>query len=238
MTLEQFNLNWRTYSDHLKEMMQNLMETNISTDVTIVCEDKTQLKSHKFVLNACSPVIQSIIEDLPENENSVVYLRGVFAPEMKSILQFMYLGQATLYQDRIKEFLNVAKCLEIKEISKDVEMGTEENESKPNLGPKNTMEEINNKESKLSSYQNESGQYLCDKCDKEFSYKRNLNHHYKSVHEGFRYPCNKCDKTFTSSRDATRHIQAVHDGLKHKCDRCDAVFSYFEKLQHHKKNKH
>ena len=40
---------------------------------------------------------------------------------MESILEFMYLGVATFYQERMNEFLNVAKNLEIKEISKDVE---------------------------------------------------------------------------------------------------------------------
>merc|ERR1712189_130856 len=40
---------------------------------------------------------------------------------MKSILQFMDLGQATFYQDRMNEFLEVAKTLEIKEIGKDVD---------------------------------------------------------------------------------------------------------------------
>ena len=35
------------------------------------------------------------------------------------ILQFMYLGEATFYQDRINEFLNVARSLDIKEISKE-----------------------------------------------------------------------------------------------------------------------
>ena len=35
MTQEQLNLNWDTYSDHLKEIMQTLMETNRSADVTL-----------------------------------------------------------------------------------------------------------------------------------------------------------------------------------------------------------
>merc|ERR1712126_529446 len=122
MAQEQYDLYWHTYSDHLKDMMQNLMHSNQSTDVTLVCEDKTRFKAHKFVLNACSPVFQSILNDLPQNEGSVIYLRGVLAPEIKSILQFMYLGQATFYQDRMNEFLNVAKRLEIKEISKDVDI--------------------------------------------------------------------------------------------------------------------
>ena len=87
--MEQFNLNWHTYNDHLKEMMQNLMLSQESSDVTLVCEDKTKFKAHQFVLNACSPVFYSIINNLPQKD-AVIYLRGVFGQEMKSILQFMY----------------------------------------------------------------------------------------------------------------------------------------------------
>ena len=54
--MEKLNLNWHTFNDHLKDMMQNLMLSNESTDVILVCEDKTKFKAHKFVLNACSSV--------------------------------------------------------------------------------------------------------------------------------------------------------------------------------------
>ena len=95
--MEQFNLNWHTYNDHLKEMMQNLMESNDSTDVILVCEDKTKFKAHKFVLNACSPVFKTIIDDLQQLESSVIYLRGVLAQEIKPILDRLHY----MYQDRI-----------------------------------------------------------------------------------------------------------------------------------------
>ena len=90
MTQEQFNLNWHTYSDHLKEMMQNLLKSADNADVTLVCEDKTKFKAHKFVLSSCSTFFQSIIMDMAQKEDSVIYLRGVQGQEMKSILQFMY----------------------------------------------------------------------------------------------------------------------------------------------------
>ena len=37
--------------------------------------------------------------------------------EMKSILEFIYLGQSTFYEDRLEDFLKVARELDIKEIS-------------------------------------------------------------------------------------------------------------------------
>ena len=81
INMEQFDLNWHTYNDHLKEMMQNLMQSHESYDVTLVCEDKTKFKAHQFVLNACSPVFQSIINELPQKD-PVIFLRGVLAPEI------------------------------------------------------------------------------------------------------------------------------------------------------------
>ena len=95
------------------------MNSNKSSDVTLACDDRTKFKAHKFALSACSPVFQLIIDDLPNKEDSFIYLRGVKSHEMQSILQYIYLGQATLSQDRMIEFLNVAKNLEIKDICKD-----------------------------------------------------------------------------------------------------------------------
>ena len=221
MTQEQLNLNWDTYSDHLKEIMQTLMETNRSADVTLVCEDKAKFKAHKFVLTACSPVFQSIIDDLPWKEESVIYLKGVPALEMQSILQFMYLGQTSFFQDRVTEFLNVARSLEIKEIGKvDFDEGVNvKNEnvkyfqscsgSEENLS--NFTEKSKKTETSITSYRNESGLYQCDKCEKQFSVRRNMYRHIRSTHEGINYPCNICNQLFTSKFNVDRHIKTYHE---------------------------
>ena len=93
MSQEKYNLNWHTYSDHLREMLHEMMKSNELTDVTLVCDDKRQFKAHKIVLSASSSVFKSIVHDLPQN-NSVIYLRGIQHQEMESILEFMHLGVA------------------------------------------------------------------------------------------------------------------------------------------------
>ena len=113
---ESYTLNWYTFSEHLQSMFRNLYEDGKYSDVTLVCDDQTQFKAHKIVLSACSSVFKSIINDLSHN-TSVIYLRGIQHQEMESILEFMYLGVATFHRERTNEFLNVAKNLEIKEIS-------------------------------------------------------------------------------------------------------------------------
>ena len=76
MNQEKYNLNWHTYSDHLREMLHEMMKSDKLTDVTLVCDDKRQFKAHKVVLSACSPVFKNIIDDLP-NKSSVIYLISV-----------------------------------------------------------------------------------------------------------------------------------------------------------------
>merc|ERR1712189_165497 len=113
-------LTWHTYTDHLREMLHDMMTSNELTDVTLVSEDKKHFKAHKVVLSASSKVFKSIISD-NYSTNPVIYLRGILSYEIESILQFIYLGKATFYRERMNEFLQVGKSLEIKEISRDIE---------------------------------------------------------------------------------------------------------------------
>ena len=76
MHKEKYNINWHTYSDHLKEMLHEMMKSNELEVVTLVCDDKKQFKAHKIVLSACSSVFRRIIKDLPKNV-SVINLRGI-----------------------------------------------------------------------------------------------------------------------------------------------------------------
>merc|ERR1712029_519328 len=141
MSQEKFDLTWQTYTDHLREMLNDMMTSNELTDVTLISEDRKKFKAHKVVLSACSSVFKSIISD-NFLSSPIIYLRGIQSFEIESILQFIYLGEATFYQERMNEFINVARSLEIKEISKDIEI------------PKN--EQPNNYESQENDYDDES----------------------------------------------------------------------------------
>ena len=117
MYQEKFNLTWDTYPDHLRNMLLEMMNSSYLTDVTLVCDDKKQFKAHKIVLSACSTTFRNIIDGLHQ-DNPVIYLRGIQHEEMRAVLDFIYLGSTTLCQERLKEFLDVSKSLEINEVSK------------------------------------------------------------------------------------------------------------------------
>ena len=105
---EKYSLTWHTYSDHLKNMMKELMMNEDFSDVTLVTEDKKQIKANINILSACSPVFKDILKK-EKNSNQIIYLRGIQYSEIKSIMQFIYLGEATFYKERMVEFLAVAK---------------------------------------------------------------------------------------------------------------------------------
>ena len=111
---EKYTLTWDAYSDHLRDMMKEMMNDDFA-DVTLVTEDKKHIRAHKNILSTCSPVFKDIVK-LDNSPKQIIYLRGINFSELESIMQFMYLGEATLYEERMKEFLSVAKSLEIKEL--------------------------------------------------------------------------------------------------------------------------
>ena len=90
------------------------MKSHKLADVTLVYNDKTKFKVHKFVLSACSPVFQSIIDDLPNKGDSFIYLRGVEHDALRAILDFIYLGQAKVDADKVNDFMKLASDLQIK----------------------------------------------------------------------------------------------------------------------------
>ena len=56
---EKYSVKWHAYSDHLKSMMKELMMNEDFSDVTLVTEDKKQIKANINILSACSPVFKA-----------------------------------------------------------------------------------------------------------------------------------------------------------------------------------
>ena len=118
---EKLNLGWENFSEHQLLFLKYLYQEGQYSDVTLVSDDQYQFKAHKIVLSASSPVFKKIIDTNP-SQHPLIYLRGIQSYEMESILQFMYLGEGKFYYERMAEFIKVAKDLEVKEISKGVEI--------------------------------------------------------------------------------------------------------------------
>ena len=250
MHQEKYSLTWQTYSDHLRSMMKELMMNEDFADVTLVTEDKKQIKANINILSACSPVFKDTLKK-EKNSNQIMYLRGIQFPEMESIMQFIYLGEATFYEERMDEFLSVAKLLEIKELcNAGREMNDEpDNEPEPSV-PVTPTERVEEKtvssdqiiehapKERTSEVLGTANTNECEQCHKSFYDGRTLRKHQRSVHEGVKYACDQCDHQATQQGGLKRHIQNKHEGVRYACDQCDQQFTLQNNLRQHIKNKH
>ena len=241
---EKYSLTWQAYSDHLKAMMKELMMNEDFSDVTLVTEDKKQIKANRNILHACSPVFRDILKK-ENNSNTVMYLRGIQFSEMESIMQFIYLGEATFYEERMDEFLAVAKSLEIKDLCNT--RTNDEPEPKPSPGYPETTTGLVKEQTIISNQIKKQAQqdgfatknkYDCGQCHKTYSSLGALHNHKQSVHQGVKYSCNQCEYQASQTSDVKKHIQAKHEGVKYQCDQCNYQSAYQSELTKHTRAKH
>lgn len=224
MNYEKFNLKWHSHADHFQEIIGSLYSNVEYSDVTLVCDGQVKFKAHKFVLKACSPVFKSILEEANETEKPIVYLRGVNQAELGTVLEFIYLGQAALYQERMNEFLKLGRDLQIKQL-KEVQDQDDQNEKENEIANEKlviaSFNDISYNNSEIEAVSTEdlvdkvssiisSYDTTCPQCGKVFTQRASMMQHVREIHEGKKFPCNMCSYQATRSSNLTQHKLRVH----------------------------
>ena len=219
-------------------------------DVTLVTEDKKQIKANATILSACSPVFKDVFKK-DNRSSTIMYLRGIQYSEMEPIMQFIYLGEATFYEERMDEFLAVAQSLEVKELCNAKPEKNDEQDDEPRPSdPKILTNEVE-EETTVSDQREEpalqerrrgvvnvSSIFECEQCHKTYNSRGALYNHKKSVHEGVKYACLQCDYQATEKSYLIIHIQSKHEGIKYACGQCDHQASQKGDLTKHIQAKH
>ena len=143
----------------------------------------------------------------------------------------------------MSKFLNVAKNLEVKEISENVEFYCENRDNKNDTETKselsNTVNDKNEHTLNTSLFQkNTEGIFVCLHCQSQFTLKASLKTHIQSIHEGQRHPCHYCNHQATTSGNLKAHIQSKHEGVKHDCNYCNYQATQQSHLTRHIQRKH
>ena len=255
---EKFNLKWNTFSSHGREVFQDLMESQRFSDVTLVSDDQYKYEAHKFILSACSSVFQALLVNNPQNP--FIYLRGMNHQEVESILQFIYLGEATFSPNRVDNFLEAAKDLNIKEIGPNAI--DEERDVAPEKIDTNDTYKIasdhkdeflveidpnvaGNQDIKNDSHKTpeEKGTNAIDLEGYEELISNNTQSCIRPDEEvpsvtSNMWQCELCDKEYTSKGNLKTHVQSIHEGRKFPCQQCDLQASTADTLKTHFQSKH
>ena len=228
------------------------------TNVTLACEDGQQMEAHKGILAASSPFFQKILQK-NKHPHPLIYLKGFQSKDFVSILDFLYLGEANVYQDDLDSFLAIAEEIQLKgltnESSKDLIQEQEEirhpepiqndrdlpkqsaspyqdlkrNRVVPNTA--STKVAIPNQSSTDLQVLDEKVKSMMERGQKMIP---NSNRPDGTLKKTITWICNVCGKEglFQLIRD---HIEANHlEGISLSCDSCDKTCPSRASLKMHK----
>ena len=88
-------------------------EDNDFADMTLACEDGQQVEAHKVILAASSPFFQKLI-GRNKHPYPLIFMRGVNSDDILAIVDFLYRGEANVFQENLDSFLAIAEELQLK----------------------------------------------------------------------------------------------------------------------------
>ena len=110
---EKLCLQWNDFHENIKSAFGNLRDDNDFADVTLACEDGQQVEAHKVILAASSPFFQKLL-GRNKHPRPLIYMRGIKFDDLLAIVDFLYRGEANVFQENLDSFLAVAEELQLK----------------------------------------------------------------------------------------------------------------------------
>ena len=237
---EKLHLQWNDFKDNVNSAFGDLREEKDFSDVTLACEDGQQVEAHKMILAASSPFFQKLLRQ-NKHPHPLIYMRGIKSDELSAIVDFLYTGEANVYQENLDSFLAIAEELQLRGL-----MGRSDSEQIANPDPsKETVSVpiISQKftviKKRPSSENFKTDQTVAlpswfgleDLEEKVVSLMEKGQHHIFGKQPA--YICKLCGKE-AQSRDMKDHIEANHlEGVVIPCNLCDKTFRSRKSFRRH-----
>ena len=119
MGSDKFCLKWNDFDSNFSGSLRDLRCERELEDVSLV-SDTEDIRAHKVVLAASSPLFRAIITRNPHS-HPLIYLKGVTSTNINYVLDFIYNGEVNVAQDELNSFLTAAEDLKIKGLTQQQE---------------------------------------------------------------------------------------------------------------------
>ena len=155
LSSEKFCLKWNDFQQNIVGSFQDLRNETEFADVTLVCEEDQHIEAHRIILSACSPFFRTVLKR-KKHSHPWIYMRGLKAKDLVSIVDFIYHGEANVLQEDLDGFLALAEELQLNGLtgSQSEIFDEKEETSKMSKIPKPIMRKSLKLEPKLNASQN------------------------------------------------------------------------------------
>ena len=248
MSSEKFSLKWNDFQTNITRSFSNLRDNTDFADVTLASEDNHQVEAHKVILSASSPFFMNILK-VNRHAHPLIYMKGIKVKELLSVLDFMYHGEADVFQEDLDRFLSIAEEFQLKGLTsgslsekepdpqKSINQsdftvphhGSEENQLKHKQETRVASMDYKKQSDNPSSGTVAVMDYYESEC------KVYMNNDLKELDEKIesmiekqdnKWTCKVCGKKATQGKsDIRNHIEGKHiEGVSHPCKHCDKTF--------------
>ena len=109
---QQICVQWNDFKGNVKNVFGRLRDDKEFADVTLACEDGQQMEAHKVILAASSPFFEKMLKK-NKHPHPLIYFKGIHAQDLMAILDFLYFGEANIFQENLDSFLAFAEQLNL-----------------------------------------------------------------------------------------------------------------------------
>ena len=95
--------------------------------MTLACEDGQQMEAHKVILASNSPFFMELLRK-NKHPHPLIYLRGIKFDDLMAIVDFLYFGEANVFQENLDVFLALAEELRLKGLTESADSKESEKE--------------------------------------------------------------------------------------------------------------
>ena len=247
---EKLCLQWNDFQDNVNSAIGSLRGDCDFVDVTLACEDGQQFDVHKVILAASSPFFQNVLRR-NKHPHPLIFMRGVKAENLSAIIDFLYCGEANVFQENLDSFLVIAEELQLKGLmGKSGDEQIEDKEIVPAAAANKVRNGGENKQSKSPRPAIQSNSFDKSEFAGTIALPNNLSGNFENFDNSVRsmmqktdggkgwrfgYACKVCGKE-GQSINVQHHIEANHlEGFALPCNLCDKKSRSRNALQMHKR---
>ena len=262
---DKFCLKWNDFQENIVSSYHDLRKETDFSDVTLVCEEEYHVEAHRIILTACSPFFNSVLKR-NKHSHPMIYMRGMKGKDLSAIVDFIYHGEANIYQEDLDGFLALAEELKLKGLTGVQNMKTDESvesnnppeaevswplkknkaeiKDPPKFDYTSEMMNITTRHNTLDDSNSlvpvVDGQIIIDPDTSTEDHEAIIGSMMERITDpNYSWKCKSCGKlTKGSATQMKRHIETHLEGLSYPCRMCGKVSRSSHALQAHMSSYH